>query len=56
MLLVSIDLTDKGMLEFKRVLEALFAIIKVLQTEQPSKHVFDEYCSKGKLDWEFIQR
>ena len=40
---LTITLTDKGINEYERVVEIVFAMIKVIQTEPISDHVYDEY-------------
>jgi len=53
---LTLTLTEKGVQEYERALEAVFAMIRLLQTEPLPKHAFEEYSNKGKLDWDFIQK
>ena len=53
---LTITLTDKGIKEYERVTEIVFAMIKILQTEPFAYHAYEEYKNKGKIDWDLYQK
>ena len=50
---VSISLTQKGLEEYERVLELLFAYIQLLKDEGIQKYTFDEEATMSKIDFKY---
>ena len=53
LLCISILLTEKGHLEVKEVLDAVFRYLKMLQLKGPNQRIFEEYKKIMELEFEF---
>ncbi len=50
---VTISLTQKGLVEYERVLELLFAYIRLLKEEGVHKYTFDEEATMAEIDFKY---
>ena len=55
-ILVSIDLTEKGLKNYEDVISTFFAYFKMMKEAGPSEDAFEEMKKSGELKWKFIEK
>jgi insulysin len=55
-LMISIQLTDKGLDQYEEVIKKAFSYLKMMRIEGPNEDAFEEASKKGDLNWAFIEK
>ncbi|KAL6075623.1 Protease 3 [Balamuthia mandrillaris] len=53
---ISIDVTPKGLEEWEQVVDVIFQYIKLLRTEGPKQHIFEESKKLAEIEFRFADK